>query len=329
MSEVLFSGKEITIVEHLGILFAICTTFCWSLGIFPFTEGAKRFGSAALNQYRLFLAWIIITILACLFLSKSPFQLFLEPSAYNFIYLGLSGFIGFTIGDFFTFNSFRLLGPKLSSVYTTIAPCSALFFGYMFLGEEFNLTGIGGILLTVSGVIWLTLSKKDTNASISKGYVHNTSGILAGIAGAVCQGLGLVLSKVGFGEAGAQQIEAIHAVWIRLLFAFSAAMILALLLGKFKENASIVFKNKNGGMKYMLLGTFLGPVCGVTCSLLAITHLKVAEAQTIFALLPILVLPLNCFINKEKITLNSVFAVLLAVSGVFVLIWREEIQKWI
>lgn len=245
------------------------------------------------------------------------------------MFLGLSGIVGFTIGDFFTFNSFRLLGPKLSSVYTTIAPCSALFFGYLFLGEEFNWIGVVGILVTVSGVVWLTLSKGDTSEAMSKGYVHSTGGILAGIAGALCQGLGLVLSKVGFGHADAVQIPALQAVWIRLLFAFSAAMVFAFVLGKFKENAMIVLKNKNGGLKYMVLGTILGPVCGVTCSLLAITHLKVAEAQTIFALLPILVLPLNYFINKEKITLNSIFAVLIAVSGVFVLIWREEIQKWI
>src|SRR6185369_17994746 len=104
---------------NMGILFAIATTFCWSLGIFPFTEAAKRFGSAALNQYRLFLAWIFLTLISCLYYGLSPAQLFTIPGQYQYFYLGLSGIIGFTIGDFFTFQSFKLLGPKLSSLYTT------------------------------------------------------------------------------------------------------------------------------------------------------------------------------------------------------------------
>ena len=46
-----------------GELIAILTTLCWSLGIFPFTEAAKRVGVAPVNQFRLLLAWIIISII--------------------------------------------------------------------------------------------------------------------------------------------------------------------------------------------------------------------------------------------------------------------------
>lgn len=95
------------------------------------------------------------------------------------------------------------------------------------------------------------------------------------------------------------------------------------------KNTRIVFSNQNNGLKFMLAGTILGPVAGVSCSLLAISYLKVAEAQTIFALLPIFVLPLNYFFYKEKITLISVLACLTAVLGVFILIWRDTILQWI
>ena len=46
-----------------GEFIAVLTTICWSIGIFPFTEASKRFGTAALNQYRLFLGWLVISIL--------------------------------------------------------------------------------------------------------------------------------------------------------------------------------------------------------------------------------------------------------------------------
>jgi drug/metabolite transporter (DMT)-like permease len=72
------------------------------------------------------------------------------------------------------------------------------------------------------------------------------------------------------------------------------------------------------------MGTLLGPVAGVTLSLLAIQKLEVAVAQTIFALLPIFVLPVNLLVYKEKITVQSVMACAVAIIGVFLLIWRNR-----
>lgn len=306
------------------------TTLCWSLGIFPFTEAARRFGSNALNQYRLFLAWIVLTFINCLYYRISPLTLASIPSSHHYIYLGLSGIIGFTIGDFCTFNSFKMLGPKLSSVYMTIAPCAALMVGMLVLSETVNLAGIMGIFLTIVGVVWLTLSKEDAAEAKSAGFGRNRAGIVYALIGAICQGSGLVLSKYGFREpSGGDYIPTLHAVWIRLSFAFSAAMLIAIVTNNFAESSRIVFNNQNKGLKYMVAGTLLGPVTGVSCSLLAISYLKVAEAQTIFALLPVFVLPLNFCFYKEKITAASASACLIAICGVIVLIWREEIAQWI
>ena len=306
-----------------GELIALITTLCWSLGIFPFTEAAKRIGSAPLNQYRLLLAWIIISIILFFWNDLNFVELFTEPQPYHFIFLGLSGIIGFSIGDYCSFNSFKLLGPKLASLYTTFAPGAALLIGYIALNESVNLIGIFGILITVSGVIWLTLSKKDSNAATQVGYTRDKRGIIYGIIGALCQGTGLVLSKYGM-DYYEVKLQTMHAVWIRLLFAFSAAFIVSLLAGKLKANSKPIFTNEKNNLPFLFFGTILGPVMGVTLSLLTIQKLEVAVAQTIFALLPLFVLPISLIIYKERITSQSVFACLLALVGVLLLIWRNE-----
>ena len=306
-----------------GELIALITTLCWSLGIFPFTEAAKRIGSAPLNQYRLLLAWIIISIILFFWNDLNFVELFTEPQPYHFIFLGLSGIIGFSIGDYCSFNSFKLLGPKLASLYTTFAPGAALLIGYIALNESVNLIGIFGILITVSGVIWLTLSKKDSNAATQVGYTRDKRGIIYGIIGALCQGTGLVLSKYGI-DYYEVKLQTMHAVWIRLLFAFSAAFIVSLLAGKLKANSKPIFTNEKNNLPFLFFGTILGPVMGVTLSLFAIQKLEVAVAQTIFALLPLFVLPISLIIYKERITSQSVFACLLALVGVLLLIWRNE-----
>ncbi len=306
-----------------GELIALVTTLCWSLGIFPFTEASKRIGTAPVNQYRLLLAWILISIILFFTNSLSLVDLFSKPHFYQFVFLGASGIIGFTIGDYCSFKSFTILGPKLGSLYTTFAPGAALTMGFLVLGEKINLIGIFGITITIGGVIWLTLSKKDTAAAEHAGFKRDKTGIILGIIGALCQGTGLVLSKFGM-DYYPDKLPTMHAVWIRLLFAFVAAFLGSLFLKKLISNSKPIFANKNNALPYMVLGTFLGPICGVSCSLLAIQRIEVAVAQTIFALLPIVVLPVNLLVYKEKITLQSVFACLIAILGVVILIWRNK-----
>lgn len=306
-----------------GELIAILTTLCWSLGIFPFTEAAKRIGAGPLNQYRLLLAWIIISVILFFFNNLNIIQLFATPQPYHYIFLGLSGIIGFSIGDYCSFTSFKLLGPKLGSLYTTFAPGAALIIGYVALNETINFIGIIGILTTIGGVIWLTFSKKDAYEASKIGYKRDRKGIIYGIIGALCQGTGLVLSKYGM-DYYSEKLPTMHAVWIRLLFAFIAAFVVSILLGKLKSNSKPIFTNEKNNLPFLFLGTILGPVMGVTLSLMAIQQLEVAVAQTIFALLPLFVLPISLIVYKEKITLQSVFACFIALTGVLLLIWRNR-----
>lgn len=306
-----------------GELIALITTLCWSLGIFPFTEASRRIGSGPVNQYRLLLAWLLITVILFFTDSLSPYDLFAKPHVYHFAFLGLSGIIGFTIGDYCSFRSWTILGPKLGSLYTTFAPGAALIVGFLVLGQKINPIGICGIAITIGGVIWLTLSKKDQAAAEQAGFVRNRTGILLGITGALCQGTGLVLSKLGM-DYYEDKLPTMHAVWIRLLFAFVAAFIISILLKKLVQNSKPIFSNEKNALPYMVLGTLLGPIAGVSCSLWAIQKIEVAVAQTIFALLPIFVLPINLLVYKEKITIQSVFACLTAILGVIILVWRNE-----
>jgi drug/metabolite transporter (DMT)-like permease len=306
-----------------GELIAILTTLCWSLGIFPFTEAAKRIGAGPLNQYRLLLAWIIISVILFFSNDLNIFQLFTIPQPYHYIFLGLSGIIGFSIGDYCSFTSFKLLGPKLGSLYTTFAPGAALIIGYIALNETINFIGIIGIFTTIGGVIWLTFSKKDAFEASKIGYKRDQKGIIYGVIGALCQGTGLVLSKYGM-DYYSEKLPTMHAVWIRLLFAFAGAFVVSIFLGKLKSNSKPIFTNEKNNLPFLFLGTLLGPVMGVTLSLLAIQQLEVAVAQTIFALLPLFVLPISLIVYKEKITLQSVFACFIALTGVLLLIWRNR-----
>jgi drug/metabolite transporter (DMT)-like permease len=101
--------------------------------------------------------------------------------------------------------------------------------------------------------------------------------------------------------------------------------------GKLKSITTPAMENKNNGLIYALGGTIFGPVIGVSLSMYAVSllHDKPSVAQTIFSLLPVVVLPLSWLFYRERITLKSILGALVAIAGVIILIWRDLILGYL
>jgi drug/metabolite transporter (DMT)-like permease len=66
------------------------------------------------------------------------------------------------------------------------------------------------------------------------------------------------------------------------------------------------------------LGALVGPVLGVSASLLAVQHEEVGVASTLMALPPVILLPISYFFFKEKVGWQAITGTLLAIVGVAV-----------
>jgi drug/metabolite transporter (DMT)-like permease len=312
---------------QLGEILALLTTLAWSICIFPFTEASRRMGPNEINIFRLTLATLMLSVLSMIIGHISVLELFSLPSFPNWFWLALSGVIGLGLGDYFGFTMYVILGTRTGSILSTFAPGAALMVGYIMLGESINSIGMLGMAITIIGVIVLIMSKKESTANADFTHGNKTKGVIFGILAAICQGAGLALSKKGMEAAmlNGNPITPIHATWIRILAA-TLTILIGIVLSK---NAVKYFKSlvndKSGAVKYALLGTVFGPVLGVSLSLYTIALIKVSIAQTIFALAPVMVLVIGLLVYREKITLKSLLAAAIAISGVMVLIWRNEL----
>lgn len=318
--------------SYLGELVALGTTLSWSIGIFPFTEAARRMGPNAVNHIRLVFAVVFLTIICLLFLPISFSELFTSPQLQHWLWFGASGVIGLALGDYFGFTSFVILGPRIGSIFTTLAPAAALISAFFLIGERINIIGIVGILITIAGVVWLSLNRGGKEPMKDHAIGNVGKGILFAILSAVCQGVGLVLANKGFEtQINNTDLPFFQATWIRMIVAAAIMYLITIVRGKFREMTQPVLENRNNGLIFTLAGTLFGPVMGVSLSMLAISllHNKPSVAQTIFALVPVFVLPLSYLFYKEKITTKSVFAALIAIAGVMVLIWRDDILSFI
>ncbi|MFM9027730.1 MAG: DMT family transporter [Bacteroidota bacterium] len=311
-----------------GLLFALLTTVSWSIGIFPFTEAAKRMGANPLNHFRLLLATILLVILA---IAADPFgfsDLFSTDRQQAWIWLGLSGVVGLTVGDYFGFAMFAILGPRTGSVLTTFAPGAALAVGIFLTGDKLSLTGIIGMAVTIFGVIAISLSRSERDSIPESRHGSLLKGIIFGVLAAFCQGAGLALAKMGLLPSfeGQKDVHPFQATFIRMAIATGSLFLLTTLQGKWSVLMPSFRGEGRSGMKYAILGTLFGPVIGVSLSLATVARLEASVAQTVFSLVPVCVLLITLAYHKQPLRWQTGVGVFVAVAGVIVLVWRDKIE---
>ena len=69
------------------------------------------------------------------------------------------------------------------------------------------------------------------------------------------------------------------------------------------------------------IGAFVGPFLGVSLSLLALHYLPTGVAATVLSLVPIFIIPFSVFLHKEHVSLRAITGALVAVFGVFLLVY--------
>jgi drug/metabolite transporter (DMT)-like permease len=317
-------------LTYWGELMALLTALCWSIGVFPFTEASRRMTPNSVNHFRLLLGVILLGLFQILFTGISFSGLFFAPQSEHWFWFGLSGLVGLGLGDYFGFTSYAILGTRIASVLTTLAPGAALLLGFFLLNEKLNWIGILGITITIAGIIWISMSRKEQAKIADSEFGKKEKGIFFGVLAALCQGFGLVFAKMGMSFTQQEQnFSSVHATFIRLFVATVLTYTVTISMGKLKQINAPILENKNKGMKYIIAGTIFGPTLGVVLSMYAVSLINVSVAQTIFSLVPVLVLPLGYIFYREKITLKSALGAFVAIAGVLVLIWRNELANLI
>jgi len=290
---------------HLGQLAALGAASCWSISALAFEEAGKRVGSFAVNVVRLVLAAALLALVGW---ATRGLPLPTDASAHAWLWLGISGLVGFTFGDLCQFRAFVLLGPRLTTLMMGLAPPLAALLGWLLLGEVLHarqLLGMGAIL---AGIAWAVRAR----ASSREGSKPRAAGLLLAAGGALGQGGGLVLSKIGMGD-----YDPFAATEVRILVGLAGYLALTTVLRWWpRVNAAV---DNRRGIAFTALGAFFGPFLGVTLSLIAVRHTLTGVAASIMATTPLLIIPLVVVLRRERVGVAGVGGAVLVVLGVALL----------
>jgi drug/metabolite transporter (DMT)-like permease len=294
-----------------GEIAALLTALCWSFNSVVFTRAGKRVGAVTVNAFRLWIAFPALVLLHWL-LFGAPLPFAIEKG--RLLYLGVSGVIGFVVGDAMLFESFLLIGPRLAMLLALLVPVFGALLAFVFLGEKLLALEIVSILVTIGGVAWVVAEKTaPVPESAPKPPRKFTLGVWLAVGGAAGQAVGLLFSR--WGLAGGY--SAISATLVRVGVAGLALVLLGLSRGNLHSHLAKMKDRK--ALLEITAGALTGPVLGVTLSLVAIAHAHIGVASTLMSLTPVFLLPVSHFFFKEKITMRAVIGTMIALLGVVLL----------
>lgn len=303
-------------MNYLGELISIGVAFSWTATALLSEMGSKRMGNLTLNFTRMAIALIFSAILFWV-MTGNPMPAKASNEAY--LWMMLSGLVGYVIGDFCLFQCYIIIGSKFGQLFMTLAPITAAVMAWATLGQKIGPMALVAMAVTLTGIAITVLGKSEDNHRISLKLPLN--GVLFAIGAAVCQGMGLVLSKIGMNHYEAS-LEAPCEPWI-LPFYANVFRCLAGIIGftvllMFREGFSSLRKNitDRTSMTVATLTTIFGPFVGVGCSLLAVQYTSAGIASTLMALTPIIIILPAWWLFKQPITTKSVLGAIISVIGV-------------
>lgn len=301
---------EPMIQAHTGEFVALATAMCWTVSALSFQRATGRAGSLPVNILRMFFALIIYLLVSRMINGKF---LPLDAPRHVWIWMSLSGLVGFVFGDFFLFKSYEYISARISMLIMSLSPPIAAFFSWLMLGETMSGQALVAMTVTLTGIVMVVVDKRENDPDAIRNrrmqIKYSPRGIFYAFLGAIGQGGGLVISKygmAGYPVFGATQIRIIAASFVFGVFVLSAR--------KLHIFRKALYSRKT--MLFILAGATFGPFIGVFLSLLSVKHTSVGIASTIMAIVPVLIIPPAIILLKEKVSWMEVAGSFVAVSGV-------------
>ena len=300
-------------MAYLGELISIGVAFSWTVTALLSEFGSKRQGNLTLNVLRMALA-LLFSLVLFILVTGSPLPAGATAEAAGWMLL--SGLVGYVIGDFCLFQCYIIIGSRYGQLFMTLAPLSAALMAWVTLGQQMKAMSIVAMLVTLLGI---------SISVLGRGAHHKVSlklplnGVLFAVGAAMCQGVGLVLSKIGMDH---YEVTADMPAWLipfsanfyRCIAGVIGFSLLHWLRDGMAPLRQALYDHK--GLTAAIATTVFGPFVGVGFSLMAVQYTAAGIASTLMAMTPIIIILPSYWLFHERITWRAVLGAVISVVGV-------------
>jgi drug/metabolite transporter (DMT)-like permease len=297
-------------MRHAGEITSLLTAIFWTCTALAFEASSRKLGSMVVNLFKLVIGFFFLSVFSLFY---RGYLLPTDATGSNWAILSVSGLFGFVLGDLCLMEAFVLIGARVSMLMMALSPLLTALVGWIVLGEVMSGKSWLGMVLTMTGVALVVLSRGDgTKNGGFFGFLklsYPIWGLFLGFGGAFGQAVGLVLSKYGM-----RGYDPFASSQIRVLAGMAGFSVLFFFFRQWGAAGKALSQKK--AMFQVTFGSFFGPFLGVSFSLLSLQLTSAGIASTIMAIVPVLIIPPSIIINKEKVTFKEIAGAVLAVGGV-------------
>ena len=305
-------------MDYTGESIALFVSVTWTATALFSEVASKRLGAIQLNVIRMALSLVLLMATLWIF-TGVPYPLGAGCDAW--LWLSLSGLVGYVFGDYCLFNAYILIGSRFGQLFMTLAPLAAATAGWALLGERMSWAAVMGMIVTMLGIGISVLSKGGGNAKVS--LKLPLKGVLLGIGAGIGQGVGLVLSKIGmeYYEMNVSMNDVVNEMMLpfasTMIRAITGMVFFVIILARSGKLGDLRRCLTDGpGMRSAVGATITGPFIGVALSLMAVRYTESGVAQTLMALTPIFILLPAYLLFRQRVTLREVLGAIISVAGV-------------
>lgn len=308
-------------MQYTGEIISLVVALSWTATALFADVASHRLGALPLNLIRMMISLLMLSVLLWVAVGR-PYPVHADASTW--LWLALSGLVGYVFGDYCLFNSYIVFGSRYGQLFMTLAPPVAGIAGWMMLGEALSWRSWIAMLVTLTGIGISILVKGGGGSQHKITLKLPLKGVLFGIGAGVGQGVGLVLSKIGLEHyTAALTADAPAAMTTMMPFAGTFIRAVAGLVGFYvilalrRELGLFRAAFHDGrGMTFATLTTFFGPFLGVSLSLMAVQYAKAGIASTLMALTPVLIILPYAIMKHQRVSFKEVLGAFITIIGV-------------
>ena len=289
-------------LDFKGEFAALFAAFLWASSSVVYSRLGQQISPLLLNFLKGAIALFLLALTAIVTQNTFP-TLPLPPV----LFLVTSGIIGIGFGDTVFFSSLKYLGARRALLFETLAPPLAAIIALIFLQETLSLSAWLGIGLTLLGVATV-ISERTSNQDLTQENLK--LGIAFGLAGAIAQAVGAVLSRSALTDFD------LNPLWSTLIRLSAGTLSLIPLLAFRRQQLKLPSLQWSWRLiSIIFLTAFASTYLGIWLQQTSLKFSATGVAQTLSSTSPLFILPIAAFL-KETITFRAILGVLISLLGI-------------
>jgi drug/metabolite transporter (DMT)-like permease len=233
------------------------------------------------------------------------------------VYLSLSGIVGFVITDIFLFSAYDTVGPRITMLFMALSPAMTAGIAWLFIGESPGQRNLLGMVLVIAGILMAVLGRLNGSEKFPSGKFpslfskftrEDRLGYVFALIATLGQSVGFILTKIGV-----EGYDPVSGTQIRVFTAIIGFGIVSLFFHGGKNLAKAL--KSSVGLMHTSIGAVFGPFLGVTLSLFAVQRVSAGVASTLIGLSPVLIIVPELLVLRKKIKALEIAGAVIAVAG--------------